>query len=90
MGISKLVYCSVFMLVLVLWPKSTRGNANQALPKDGELVVNLTWGDIENTPADDVYVEAYGFVEKYDSSRSFVLKMSHAGQIRNLASSWQL
>lgn len=48
--------------------------------KDGTLVVLVTWGDIDNTPADDVYVEAYGFVRKYDSKKSFVLKMSEAGR----------
>jgi hypothetical protein len=48
--------------------------------KDGALVVLVTWGDINNTPANDVYVEAYGFVDKYDANKSFVLKMSRAGQ----------
>ena len=48
--------------------------------KDGTLVVLVTWGDIDNTPANDVYVEAYGFVRKYNTSKSFVLKMSNAGR----------
>ena len=54
-------------------------HAQQASQKDGALVVEVTWGDVENTPANDVYVEAYGFVPKYSSTKSFVLKMSHDG-----------
>ena len=48
--------------------------------KDGTLVVLVTWGDIDNTPANDVYIEAHGFVRKYNSEKSFTLNMSHAGR----------
>jgi hypothetical protein len=48
--------------------------------KDGTLVVLVTWGDVDNTPANDVYVEAHGFVVKYREARSFVFKMAHAGR----------
>ena len=37
-------------------------------------------GDIDNTAATDVYIEARGFVEKSWSQKSFVLKMSQKGQ----------
>jgi len=77
MNILRLKYFGVFILLIVLLP--TIG-ASQASQKDGALVVKVTWGDIDNTPANDVYVEAYGFVEKYDSTKSFILKMSHDGQ----------
>jgi hypothetical protein len=77
MNILRLRYFGVFMLLLVLLLTL---NASQASRKDGALVVKVTWGDIDNTPANDVYVQAYGFVEKYDSMKSFVLKMSHDGQ----------
>ncbi len=48
--------------------------------RDGTLVVRVTWGDDDNTPADNVYVEAHGFVPRYRSERSFVLKMSRVGR----------
>ncbi len=57
----------------------TEGISN-SLAKDGSLVVSVTWGDLDNTPADDVYVEAHGFVEKYREEKSFILKMSRAGR----------
>jgi hypothetical protein len=72
-------YFVIFMLFLVLLPTEKPVHANQAR-KDGALLVKVTWGDIDNTPATDVYIEAYGFVEKYDSTKSFILKMSHNGQ----------
>jgi len=54
-------------LVLVLAPlmTGTAQNAGQHSKKDGKLVVLVTWGDVDNTPATDVYVEAYGFVPIY-------------------------
>jgi hypothetical protein len=52
----------------------------QLLEHDGKLVVLVTWGDVDNTPATDVYLEAHGFVQKYHSEKSFLLKMSSAGQ----------
>ena len=48
--------------------------------KEGTLVVRVTWGDLNNTPATDVWIEAHGFVPMYHSERSFVLKLSQAGQ----------
>src|SRR5436309_1612853 len=72
--------CFFFFILLMLLPTGKAVNASQASQKDGALVVKVTWGDIDNTPANDVYVEAYGFVEKYDSMKSFILKMSHDGQ----------
>src|SRR5215471_798707 len=47
--------------------------------KDGTLVVLVTEGDVYNSAAGNAYVEAYGFVPKYDSKKSFVLKMVKAG-----------
>src|SRR5260370_22219702 len=80
MNILSLRYVSVFVLLVVLLPTGKAVHASQASQKDGALIVKVTWGDDENTPANDVYAEAYGFVEKYDATKSFVLKMSHDGQ----------
>jgi hypothetical protein len=55
-------------------------SSDQPAKTDGKLVVLVTWGDVDNTPATNVYVEAYGFVVKHGSKKSFVLKMSQAGR----------
>jgi hypothetical protein len=47
---------------------------------DGTIVVLVTWGDIGNTPANDVYVEAHGYVEKDKAEKSFVFTMARAGR----------
>ena len=70
----------VLLLLLVLLPWDNPANASQASEKDGTLIVNVTWGDGGNTPANDVYIEAHSYVVKYRSEKSFVLKMSHAGE----------
>jgi hypothetical protein len=56
---------------------------SSAIPQpeeDGTLVVLVTWGDINNTPANDVYIEAHGYVIRDKAEKSFVLKMVRAGQ----------
>ena len=40
----------------------------------------VTWGDINNTPATNVWIEAHGFVPKYHSERSFVLELFQPGR----------
>jgi hypothetical protein len=71
---------SVLVLLFLLLPTGRAGDAGRPAEKDGTLVVLVTWGDVDNTPADDVYVEAHGFVIKYHSEKSFVLKMARAGR----------
>ncbi len=61
-------------------PSGKAEGISNPLDKDGSLVVSVTWGDLDNTPADDVYVEAHGFVERYREEKSFILKMSRAGR----------
>src|SRR5438105_5919093 len=70
----------IFTLLLVLLPRETAVSASQTSKKDGTLIVQVTWEDIDNTPANDVYVEAYGFVSEVRLSKSFVLKMQNKGQ----------
>jgi hypothetical protein len=55
-------------------------NAAPQAEKDGTIVVLVTWGDIDNTPANDVYIEAHGFVARDKAEKSFVFKMAHAGR----------
>src|SRR2546423_5240125 len=80
MNIPRLRDLSFLVLLLAFLTSGRAQDTGQPLEKDGKLVVLVTWGDIDNTPATDVYVEAYGFVHKYDSNRAFVLKMSRAGR----------
>jgi hypothetical protein len=80
MNFPRLRHLGIFMFLLVLLVRGAPVHAQQASQKDGAIVVLVTWGDIDNTPANNVYVEAYGFVSKYNSKKSFLLKMSHDGQ----------
>jgi hypothetical protein len=73
-------YLGILLLLLALLPMGRAVDADRRLEKDGTLVVLVTWGDVDNTPADDVYAEAYGFVRKYGSKKSFVLDSSRAGR----------
>ena len=70
----------VCILLLVLLPMQKAVHASQPSQKDGTLIVKVTWGDLDNTPANHVYVEAYGYVAKLDVMKSYVLKMSKEGQ----------
>jgi len=70
----------VFALLL-LGLTTLNGASAVPLPeRDGTLVVLVTWGDIDNTPANDVYIEAHGFVVRDKVEKSFVFKMIHAGR----------
>ena len=80
MNIPRLRYFSALMLLLVVLANGKAQDAGPPLGKDGTLVVLVTWGDVDNTPATGVYVEAYGFVRKNNSEKSFVLKMSRPGR----------
>jgi hypothetical protein len=50
------------------------------LEKDGALVVMVTYGDVNNTPARNVVVEVYGYRRKYPREKSVLLKPSKGGQ----------
>jgi hypothetical protein len=75
-------YLKTLVFPLLLLPLATAKLANAVpLPeKDGTLVVLVTWGDVENTPAKGVYVEAYGYVVKSDAYKSFVSTMVRDGR----------
>src|SRR5215467_11054642 len=73
--------CFGVVLILIAFLSGRKpADVDQSSTKNGTIVVNVTWGDIDNTPAKDVYIEAHGYVPKYDALKSFVLKMSHPGQ----------
>lgn len=78
MNIVSVKYLSILLLVVLLWPGKAL-NAGQG-SENGALIVRITSGDNANSPAHDVYVEAYGFVKKSGAMKSFVLKMTDPGQ----------
>lgn len=80
MNILALRYLSALVLALAFLPIGRAEDLGRPAEKDGTLVVLVTWGDVDNTPANDVYVEAHGFVIKDGLEKSFVFKMSHAGR----------
>jgi hypothetical protein len=80
MNILSLRSLKVLLLLLALLPTQKGDGGGQQPEKDGKLVVLVTWGDVDNTPANDVYIEAHGFVREYNSEKSFVLKSSIPGR----------
>ncbi|SRR5258706_5876069 len=80
MNSASLRYLLFFLLLVAILTSGLAQDVTPPSQKDGVLVVLVTWGDTENTPATDVFAEAHGFVQKYRSEKSFVLKMSKPGQ----------
>src|SRR5262249_26772170 len=80
MNILSLRYLSVLVLLVAFLQTGKAYHTHSPLQQDGKLVVLVTWGDANNTPATNTYVEAYGFVRKYGSKKSFVLNSSLAGR----------
>ena len=80
MNILRFTYWSFLIVLLILSPRMKGEDSVTPIEKDGTLVVLVTLGDVDNTPATDVYVEAHGFVQRYHSEKSFVLKMSDSGR----------
>jgi hypothetical protein len=73
-------YFSIFLCLLALWPTGAVVSPSQALEKNGSLVVIVTWGDVENTPARHVVVEVHGYGPGLSSEKSVLLKASQEGR----------
>jgi hypothetical protein len=69
-------YYLVFTFLVMCWSVAFAGDKGQP---EGKLVVMVTWGDLDNTPATDVYIEAHGWVAKLRAEKSFPLKLVRAG-----------
>jgi hypothetical protein len=80
MNILSLRYFSVLVLLLAFLTNGSLSHSYRDEEKDGTLVVLVTWGDADHSPATNVYVEAHGYVPKYNSKKSFVLSSSLAGR----------
>jgi hypothetical protein len=68
----------VFLVLLSMLAKYV--NAAPPPKKNGTLVALVTWGDVENTPAKGVYVEAHGYVVSLKAEKSYIFKMVHPGR----------
>jgi len=79
MSFFSLRFLSGVLLLSALLPTQIVNDGERHVEEDGTLVVLVTWGDDDNTPASHVYIEAHGFVWKYHSEKSFVLNGSTAG-----------
>jgi len=79
-NILSLRYLSVLVILLTLISTMSADQSSRPVEKDGTFIVLVTWGDVNNTPATDVYVEAYGFVPKYGTEKSFLLKRTAPGR----------
>jgi hypothetical protein len=53
---------SVLLLLLALFSMRSVSGGGREAEQTGSLVVLVTWGDADNTPANDVYIEAHGWV----------------------------
>ena len=75
--LKSLKLATLFFLLL-----ATMEHVGTAQPseKNGTIVVLVTWGDINNTPANDVYIEAHGYVVKDKAEKSFTFQMIRAGR----------
>ena len=80
MNILSFKYLRIFALLLPLLLTGKTDDSTRLPEKDGKLVALVTWGDLDNTKATNVYIEAHGFVPKYHSEKSFVLQASAEGQ----------
>lgn len=54
--------------------------ASEPQQNDGKLIVIVTWGDVDNTPATDVIVEAVGQTPDHSWGKKVLLKASKKGQ----------
>jgi hypothetical protein len=50
----------------------------------GTLIVLVTWGDDDNTPADGVYIEAHTSAGKSSAPSSYVLTKVHSGRYESV------
>ncbi len=82
MDILGLRYSTVLVLLLALLPTGMTVCEDRPLEKDGRLVVIVTWGDIDNMPASNVFVEAHGYTHglKSPPRASSLLKASQDGR----------
>jgi hypothetical protein len=79
-NILRLKYSKVLATLIVLFGVATFFRADQPRQNDGKLVVIVTWGDVDNTPATNVIVEVVGHALPGSWGKTVLLKASKDGQ----------
>jgi len=77
LSLKRIAFSALLFLTLAAVRSSS---ANPQPQENGTLTVFVTWPDNDNTPANDVYIEAHGYVIRENVDKSFVFKMVRAGQ----------
>jgi len=80
MSILSLRSLSVLIFLLAFCPGGRADDGSHAPEKDGALVVIVTLGDVENTPARNVVVEVQGYAPTHPAEKSILLKTRKDGQ----------
>ena len=70
--------CGWLIVLLLAFPVTGKTQNNS--DSNGALVVFVTLGDLDNTPAANVFIEAHSVGSEHGSEKPFVLKMSHEGR----------
>lgn len=68
------------IIILLLLASLSATVLGYSTEKEGALVVSVTYGDLDNTPANTAYVEASGTMSTDGSRKSFVLKQLLPGR----------
>jgi hypothetical protein len=76
----KILQLKYLVFALLLFTTTRYVYAGPPPESDVTLVVLVTWGDVDNTPAKGVYVEAHAYLPKLKSEKSFVLTMVRPGR----------
>lgn len=75
-----LLLVGVLLFVGLISRSSAQVKAIPTTAENGTLIVLVTWGDVDNTPADDVYIEAHTSAAKSSAPASYVLAKVHPGR----------
>jgi hypothetical protein len=75
-----LLLVGVLLFVSFISRGSAQVSAIPTATENGTLIVLITWGDVDNTPADDVYIEAHTVAAKSSAPASYVLTKVHPGR----------
>jgi hypothetical protein len=74
-------FLALCVLLAILF---SRGMAQEkgakAVDGYGTLIIHVTWGDLNNTPAVDVYVVAHGYNSEHHAPPSYVFSQVNPGQ----------
>ena len=72
---------SILFALLITFLSSALGqNVSRNSERNGTLVVQMVWDDVEMTPTTGAYIEAHTFGAHGVSEKSFILKMVEAGR----------